>query len=139
MNENDSLLIGHEGIVHNITAESIIVKIISVSSCAGCHAEGSCSLSGSEEKKIEIQGNYNLKTGDKVTVLMKKSNGYEAVILAYVIPFILVIISLILLTSMNINELTSGIISILILIPYYVILFLLRNRISKRFYFTLKQ
>jgi sigma-E factor negative regulatory protein RseC len=139
MNGFDSVsIIDHEAIVQGKGNDSITVKFISVSACNGCHAESSCVLSGSEEKVIEIPGKYDLGPGDQVIVTMKQSSGYEAVLLAYFMPFILVTALLVLLISMGITELVSGLISISSLVPYYALLFLFRKRISRRFNFTLK-
>jgi positive regulator of sigma E activity len=131
-------IIDHEAIVQRKGIDGITVKITSVSACSGCHAESSCVLSGREEKVIEIPGKYDLGPGDRVVVTMKQSSGYEAVLLAYFFPFIIVTALLIFLISVGINELVSGLIAISSLVPYYALLFLFRKRISRRFNFTLK-
>jgi sigma-E factor negative regulatory protein RseC len=133
-----SNIIGHDGIVQKSDNNSVTVKILSKSACSGCHAEGVCSLSGREEKIVVVSGVYNVSPGDNVTVLMEQSTGYAAVILGYVIPVILVISVLIILASLSDSELTAGIGSIAMLIPYYFILWLFRKRISKKFTFTIK-
>jgi sigma-E factor negative regulatory protein RseC len=133
-----SVSINHEGIVQKIKDKSVIVSISAVSACSGCHAEGSCTLSGKEEKIIEVSGIYNVKPGDKVIVLMKQSMGYAALTLGYLLPLISVITVLIILISIKVPELTAGISSLAILIPYYAILYFFRNRINEKFTFTLK-
>lgn len=137
-NSDNSGIINHEGIVQNKNENTVLISITSVSACSGCHAEGSCSLSGSEEKMIEVRGNYDVKPGDKVTILMKQSMGYAALFLGYILPLFSVIAGLIILISVKIPELIAGLFSLSILIPYYSILFLFRKRINKKFTFTLK-
>jgi len=137
-NSNSSAIINHEGIVQRIDNKSVIVMISVKSACSGCHAEGSCTLSGKEEKIIEVPGRYNVKPGDLVTILMKESMGYAALLLGYVFPVISVIAVLITLISLRVPELTSGLISLAILIPYYSVLYFFRNRINEKFTFTLK-
>jgi sigma-E factor negative regulatory protein RseC len=137
-NSDISGIINHEGIVQRNEGNAVIVSISSASACSGCHAEGACTMSGKEEKIIEVFGQYNVKPGDSVTILMKQSMGYAALFLGYVIPFLTVIAVLITLISLNIPELTSGLISISILIPYYTILYLFRKTINTKFTFTLK-
>jgi sigma-E factor negative regulatory protein RseC len=131
-------IIEHDGIVQRSDDKSVTVKISSASACSGCHAGNSCTLSRTEEKIVDIQGYYKVAPGDKVTVLMKKTIGYSAVILGYLSPLILVMIMLIILTSLQLPELIAGAISIGILIPYYLLLFLFRQQISKKFTFTIK-
>ncbi len=130
--------IDHEGIVQKTEDNKVIVAIIASSACAGCHAEGSCSLSGHEEKIIEVRGKYNVKPGDRVTILMKQSMGYAALFLGYLLPLIIVVALLITLVSFKVPELASGLISVAILIPYYYIMFLFRKTINEKFKFTLK-
>ncbi|MCU0472174.1 MAG: SoxR reducing system RseC family protein [Bacteroidales bacterium] len=130
--------IEHDGIVQKSDKNSVTVRISSVSACSGCHEEGSCTLSGKEDKIIDISGRYNLVPGEAVTVLMKKSMGYAAVILGYVIPMILVVALVIILGSMSLPELITGLGSLAVLIPYYLVLWFFRKRINTNFKFTIK-
>jgi len=130
--------INHEGIVQKKDENTVLISISSESACSGCHAEGSCTVSGKEEKIIEVHGSYNVRPGDKVTIMMKQSMGYTALFLGYLLPGITVVAVLMILISMKVSELIAGVISLGILIPYYAILFFLRERIDKKFTFTLK-
>ena len=138
MNSTDPGTIDHGGIVQKVDDNSVTVIISSASACSGCHAEGSCNMSGKEDKIVEVTGNYNVKPGDNVTVLMKQSMGYTALFLGYLLPLITVITVLLLLISIKVPELIAGLGSVLILIPYYILLFLFRKRINEKFTFTLK-
>lgn len=95
-------------------------------------------MSGKEEKIIEVPGRYDVRPGDQVTILMKQSMGYAALILGYIIPVVAVIAVLITLISLKVPELASGMIALTILIPYYLILFFFRKTINEKFTFTLK-
>jgi sigma-E factor negative regulatory protein RseC len=130
--------INHEGIVQKADDKSVIVSISATSACSGCHADGTCTLSGKEEKIIEVNGNYSVKPGDNVTVVMKQSMGFKALFLGYVLPLIIVVLFLIIFLSLNFSELVAGLAAMAILIPYYIILFFFRKRINKKFTFTLK-
>jgi positive regulator of sigma E activity len=130
--------IQHDGIVQKVGNDSVVVAISASSACAGCHAEGLCNMTGKEEKIIDVHGKYNVVPGDTVTVLMQQSMGYKAIALSYLIPVLVVIFSLVVLVSLDIPELTAGLISIGVLLPYFLVLFLLRRRINRIFTFTLK-
>lgn len=134
----ESGIINHEGIVQKIDDTSVIVSISSSTACSGCHAEGSCNLSGKEEKIIEVTGKYNVQPGDKVTILMKQSMGFAALFFGYLLPLISVVTVLIIFVAMKMPELIVGLLSLAILIPYYIILFLFRKRVNEKFIFTLK-
>jgi positive regulator of sigma E activity len=135
---DNSGIIEHEGIVQMSDNRSVTVKISSASACSGCHAEGSCAVSGREDKLIDILGKYDVLPGQSVTVLMKKSMGYTAVMVGYVIPIILVVAVLIILGSLSLPELVAGLGSVAVLIPYYLVLWLFRKRINSNFRFTIK-
>jgi len=130
--------IEHEGVVMSTDNRSVTVSISASSACSGCHAEGVCSLSGREEKIVEVPGSYNVRPGENVKVMMKLSSGYTAVLFGYVIPLILVVAVLVLLVSLRVPELNAGIGSVAVLAPYYLILYLFRQQINRKFTFTLK-
>ena len=131
-------IINHEGIVRSNNNKSVVVSILASTACSGCHAQDSCNVTGSEEKIIEIYGRYNVSKGDKVTVLMKQSMGYAALLYGYLFPLVSVVAVLITMITLNVNELLSGLISVFMLVPYYSVLFLFRKKINNKFNFTLK-
>lgn len=132
--------IEHQGTVQSTNHEYVYVKILSQSACASCHAKGLCSISEMKEKVIEVLRTPGsvYKEGDEVTVIMEESLGVTALILGYLIPF--VVLMTVLLTSMALtkNELLSGILSTVILIPYYYILSLFKSRLKNKFVFRIK-
>lgn len=134
----DDFKIEHEGIVQETDENSVTVLLSPMTACSGCHAEKSCNLAGCEQKLVNVQGTYNVKTGDRVLVSMKQSMGYSALFLGYLFPLLLVVILLIVLIAFSVNELISGLLSLAILLPYYFILFAFRKLISKKFLFTIK-
>jgi sigma-E factor negative regulatory protein RseC len=130
--------IQHDGTVTKVDSNSVVVSITSSSACSGCHAEGMCRISGKQEKIVDIKGRYNVSPGDTVTVIMETSTGYKAVVLSYLIPLVIVITGMITLNSLSASELTAGLVSISLLVPYFLILYLFRKKINRSFTFTLK-
>ena len=130
--------IQHNGKVTKIGKDSVFVSISPGSMCSGCHAEGICSISGKVEKIVDIKGKYNVSPGDTVTILMNKSTGYKAVVLSYIVPLTIVILGVITLSLFSTSELTAGLASLSLLVPYFLVLYLLRKRINRNFTFTLK-
>ena len=128
----------HDGTVQQVRSDSVTVSISAESACSGCHAENFCNISGKEEKYISIPGRYNLTRGDPVTVVMKLSMGYRALILGYIIPLVIVIATLIVLISLSVHELIAGLVAVALLAPYYFVLYLFRSRIDRSFTFSLK-
>ena len=133
------IIIFHKGIVQKTEKNSVTVVISSESACAGCNAEGSCSLSGGREKIVDIQGHFNVKEGDPVIVQMKQSAGFNALFLGYILPLVIILAFIIILSALQFSELTAGLAAFSSLLPYYLILYLLRNKINDKFIFSLKE
>ncbi|MFA6402182.1 MAG: SoxR reducing system RseC family protein [Salinivirgaceae bacterium] len=131
--------ISHQGLVESVNNGIVKVTITSVSACASCHAQGACSASDIQNKVVEATDyKKKVKPGDWVTVVTKESMGLKAVFFAYILPFILVLLSLIIGHIYSINESASGLISLSILIPYYSILYLFKNILKKSFIFEIE-
>ncbi|MDZ4204410.1 MAG: SoxR reducing system RseC family protein, partial [Bacteroidales bacterium] len=110
------------------------------SACSSCQVKGACNLSDMQEKFIEVPttGNQLHKPGETVTVAMRESLGTKAVLLVYIVPFVIVLLSLFLFATITGSELQAGLISLLLLIPYYSIIYALRKRLEKTFIFEIK-
>lgn len=132
--------IEHEGIVKEISDTTIKVGIISKAACISCQIKGICSPSDVNEKIIEIpKSNYQVKYGDKINLVLKESLGIKALFIGYLLPFILIILTLILSSKLTNNELIIGISSLLILLPYYLIVYYLKSYLKKIFTYSIKQ
>lgn len=137
---NMSESINHTGIIEKIEGNTVFVRIIQQSACSGCHAQSMCSASETKEKIIEVL-DYSEKFHIKEEVMLcgKSSLGLQAVLLAFILPLILVVIAIATGARMQWEDTTSGLTGLLFLILYYCILFLLRDKLKKRFIFTLKK
>ena len=93
-----------------------------------------------EEKVIDVDFNegQNYKIGSQVTVEMKQSQGTWAVLLGYVFPFLVILISMILLSYLNLDEGLTGVISLSLLIPYYAILYFSKDFLKKNFTYRIR-
>ena len=116
------------------------MNIVSQSACSTCHAQGACSVSDFQDKEIEVteyKGNY--KVGDEVTILFKQSKGFTALIWGYVVPFFVVLGTLIIALEVTGDELKSGLLSLFILVPYYITLYFFRHLLKKVLKFELEE
>jgi len=119
---------------------SLIVNIVSQSACSTCHAKGACTVSDYQDKEIEVtEYKLNYKVGDEVTILFKQSKGFTALIWGYVIPFFVVLGTLIVALEITGDELKAGILSLIILIPYYITLYFFRHLLKKVLKFELEE
>ncbi len=132
--------IEHKGRIDSIDGNKINVNFVALSACASCHAKGFCSAADMQEKSVEVYDTTNqYEVGEEVKITLKQTLGFRALFLGYVLPFILVMLILIVLTSITNNEAISGIGALLVLFPYYITLFVLRNKIRKKFTFTISK
>lgn len=133
--------ISHEGIVHAITDDSIKVKILQTSACAECRVHGHCSAAESKEKIVEVINEKATphQVGEKVIVTMDKVEGRNAVLLAFILPFILMVGVLMIVLFLSKNEALAALVGIGVLIPYYIILYLLNEKIKRKFAFRLEE
>jgi sigma-E factor negative regulatory protein RseC len=131
--------ITHQGIIDSVSLNSVNVRIVSASACSACHANGACNASDMQEKIIEANpGDKKLKVGEWVTIISKESMGFKALFLGYIIPFLVVLVTLIIATLMSMSETVAGILSVGMLVPYYAVLYLTKDRVKKSFIFEIQ-
>lgn len=127
------------GVVVSVTPEKVSVRIIARSACGSCTAKSLCGAGDIAEKIIEVKkpsGQYNV--GEQVVVSMSNGLGARATLFGYLFPFVLLIVSLISLDSLGVAELTNGLFSIGVLVPYFFVLWVLRKKFEKRFVFGIQ-
>jgi sigma-E factor negative regulatory protein RseC len=132
--------IKHTGFVKKVNGTSLTVNIISQSACSTCHAQGACSVSDFQDKEIEInnvEGNYF--QGQEITVVFKETQGFTALFYGYILPFILVLATLIISISVTKNELIGGLLALAVLIPYYTTIYFFRHLLKNAFKFEVEE
>ena len=132
--------IKHLGIVENIQGSHLSVRIVQTSACAACSVKGHCSSADSKDKIIDIidTAAASYQVGENVMVVGETSMGMQAVALAFIIPFVLLIFTLFLFMALIENELYAALLSLAVLVPYYCILWLNKTRLKQKFSFTIK-
>lgn len=131
-----SKIVTHKGKVIHLEGLDVRVMIESMSACAACHAKGMCTLSDKEDKIIDIKVSAEraakLNVGDEVVVAVSQQRGMQAVLLAYILPAILVVLSLILLLKL-LPEPLAILSALAVLGGYYYVLYLFRNKLNGKF------
>ncbi len=131
--------IEHTGIIESIEGNIIKASIIAASACAKCDSKSGCGMAESQEKIIDIVDNSGKHTvGEEITITMRQTLGFRALFLGYILPFILILTSLIILLAVQDSEGVAGLVSVAILIPYYFVLYLNKDKLKKAFSFTIK-
>jgi sigma-E factor negative regulatory protein RseC len=132
--------IEQRGIIEEIENGTAKVKITSFSACASCTSKDGCMTSESVDKTISVFiGDKQFNRGELVKISMKKTLGLKATLLAYLLPFVVLLITLIILTEIGISEAISGLVSLAVLIPYFLVLYFFKHKLQKIFQFKLNK
>ena len=133
-------IIEHLGVVENIDGMHVKVRIVQTSACSTCAVKGHCNASERKVKIIDAFNfdSYTLSLGQQVNVFGTTSMGMQAVLWAFGIPFLVLFAMLFVLMGITDNEVVSALGAILALVPYYLIIYAMREKFSKKFTFTIK-
>ena len=129
-----------QGTVVSSGSSSVIVRITAQSACAACHAKEVCSPGDMEAKIIEAysENPHDYHKGQIVNVLIKDSAGWLAVMFGYLIPAAILLAALFLFINLTGSEGLGALIAIVLLVPYYLILYMVRGRLKKKFRFEVE-
>ena len=127
--------------MESINGSYLKVRIVQTSACSSCSIKGHCSAAESKEKLIDVYNKEGLdcQIGSQVMISGAASFGMKAVMWAFVFPFAVLLVSLF--VSMWItggDEAVSSLIALCMLIPYYLILFVCREKFRRTFVFVLE-
>lgn len=118
---------------------TVSVKIEVMSACSKCHAKGICSAADMSEKIIDCISDQSFNEGEEVVVEMETKFGFKAVMYAFFIPFLIVVSTLLLTFYATGSETAAALVSFGALVPYYLIIYRMKNYFSKNFFFTCRK
>lgn len=135
-----SSVLEHSATIESINGDIILANVANSSSCSNCRLQKNCGIFESKEKSITIYTrNPEIYTvGQKIMITIDESKGWTAVAFGYIIPLILVLTTLFVTNTITQDETASGIYSLMILIPYYLVLLLFKKNFAKKFDFKIK-
>lgn len=133
-------LIKHTGIVTSIHGEMAHIQIVQSSACSACKAKSMCSSSESQVKEMDARMLEPMQIGDQVEVEVREHLAWRAVLLAYILPFIVMMATIILLDLLtHWDEAIVGAIALGAIALYYLALNQFKNRLQKQFTFTARK
>ena len=136
--------IEHEGRVIAVDKDYISVEIVNKSACAACHAKGVCGASDEAVKVVEVAQDITTLTedyqvGETVNVVMSSAMGTKAIWLAYVVPLLVLMLSILVFSLCGAGEVLMGLGSLGAVALYYLGVFFYRKKISKIFIFSIEK
>lgn len=145
-------MIKHDGIVIALEDNGMVrVRILQTSACASCKAKTMCASAESKEKEIlalfvgeeakRREGErQDIKLGDEVVVMVQQKMGWKAILLAYMLPFV-VMMAVVAIGNglLGMREEVIGTLALCAMGVYYIVLGFFKDKIQKEFSFTARK
>ena len=133
--------ISHSGVIESIEEGCVHVRIVQTSACAACKVAGYCNAAESKEKIIDVfcDSVAAYQVGQQVVVSASGQVAVKALLWAFGVPFVLLMAVLLLVLLLTGNEGWAALGALGALVPYYIILWLLRDKMREQLAFTIEQ
>ena len=134
-------IIKHRGRVEKVEGSHVVVRIVQTSACSACSIKGHCNASESKEKLIDVfEVNASYQIGEEVVLLGTTSMGMQAVLLAFGVPLVILIVALgVTMHLTDGNALVSSLVGLLSIVPYYFAIHFNKDKLKKTSSFTIEK
>ena len=145
-------MIKHDGIIIALNEDgTALVRIMQTSACAACKAKAMCASAESAEKEMTVTLTNSpspiadIKVGDEVEVMVQQKMGWKAVVLAYLLPFFVMLAVMFIgngLLAMGDGakrEAVLGTVALCAMALYYLVLGMFKDKLQKEFSFTARK
>ncbi len=129
--ENNS--ISHIGIVQSVDGQEVTVKMTVESACAACHAKSLCGVSDSKDKIVKAVNvsDAHFEVGEKVNVEMRQSLAMKAIVICYLLPFIVLLTTFCVMSYFCQNELVNVLVTFAAVAAYFFFIWLFNHKIER--------
>ena len=152
-------MIKHDGIIIALNEDgTALVRIVQTSACSACKAKAMCASAESAEKEMTavlLSDNgrpmgygvldadkplLEYKVGDEVEVMVQQKMGWKAVVLAYLLPFFVMLVVMFVGNAIwAVREEILGTVALCAMAVYYLVLGLFKDKLQKEFSFTARK
>ena len=134
-------IIRHEGIVTSTDGQFAQVEIVQTSACSACKARSMCMSSESRQlSDVRCLMLESMQAGDRVEVEVREQLAWKAMLLAYILPFIVMMAVIAVLDFVTEwSEAVVGTLSLCSIALYYIGLSVFKHRLQKQFIFTARK
>ena len=157
-------MIKHDGIIIALNEDgTALVRVVQTSACAACKAKAMCASAESAEKEMTVVllgENGKVKTennstqsyttlhdstqsyhvGDTVEVMVQQKMGWKAVVLAYLLPFFVMLAVMLIGNAIwAVREEILGTVALCAMALYYLVLGMFKDKLQKEFSFTARK
>lgn len=133
--------ISHSGIVESVVEGRVVVRILQTSACAACKVAGHCSASEAKEKLVDVEcpNSADYRQGQTVIVSASREVASRALLLGFGMPLLILVGVLFTVLRMTGDEALAALSALGALVPYYLLLWLLRRQIGQRVAFRIEE
>ena len=145
-------MIKHDGIIIALNEDgTALVRIVQTSACAACKAKAMCASAESAEKEMTavLLGDEAMRregerrgfaVGDTVEVMVQQKMGWKAVVLAYLLPFFVMLAVMFIGNAIwAVREEILGTVALCAMALYYLVLGMFKDKLQKEFSFTARK
>ena len=133
-------LIRHTGVVLSIDGPMAHVEIVQTSACSACKAKSMCMSAESQQKEMDVVMLEPMEIGDKVEVMVRERLAWKAILLAYILPFVVMLGVIVVLDfATEWSEAVIGTLSLCAIALYYIGLGFFKHRLQTQFTFTARK
>lgn len=135
-----SASVEHQGRVTEKADNIVRVGFVSNTSCSSCNAKGVCSVADVENKFIEVEDkDEKWQLGESVNIVLEQKQGFKALWFGYVLPMLVLLAAMIITYAITGKDGLSGLVALGVLVPYYLVLYLIRSYLKNEFTFKIKK
>ena len=133
--------ISHTGVIERIENDSMKVRIVQTSACAACKVASHCNAAESKIKIVDVftTDTASYQVGQEVTVWASKDVANRALLLGFGAPFLLLICVLMIALKLTSDEGLAALVALASLVPYYLALWAMKNRIQQQIAFNIEK
>ena len=152
-------MIKHDGIIIALNEDgTALVRIVQTNACAACKAKAMCASAESAEKEMTAvllldngrpmgygvldadKPLLEYKVGDAVEVMVQQRMGWKAVVLAYLLPFFVMLVVMLVGNAIwAVREEILGTVALCAMALYYLVLGMFKDKLQKEFSFTARK
>lgn len=132
--------ISHSGIIDSILGDRIKVRIVQTSACAACKVAGHCNAAESKVKVVDVvcSDSAGYTVGQEVVVSASKAVANRALLLGFGVPFLILLVILLVVLHLTSSEGVAALSAIGALLPYYLLLWVFRDKVQQGISFRLE-
>lgn len=125
--------ISHPGVVESVMGNCVKVRIVQTSACAACKVASHCNAAESKVKMVDVicADSSAYRAGQQVVVSASRDVANRALLLGFGLPFLLLVAVLLAVFRLSGSEGLAALFAVGSLLPYYLLIWLLRDKVQQ--------